>query len=181
MADHQNAMKTGTTIVFVIGTLLAIAGYCMLTFWAKPVLNNAKNSVNWPTVPGVITRSELKHHDSDDGTTYSAAITYRYTVEEDEIHGETVWFGDGYSSSDIGTHQKVVNRYREGAEVEVYYNPNDKFVAVLEPGAVASSYVGYIVSWIMMIIGGVLLLIPMSGWLKFFRSHDSVNQSSPIA
>ena len=173
MNANSKSSSMGTFVILIVGTTLAGIGYCVLTFWAKPVLSNARNSVNWPTVTGVITESELKTHSDSDGTTYSAAITYHYTVDENEIHGDRVWFGDNYSSSDLGQHQKVVSRYPVGDEVDVYYKPDDPFISVLEPGAVFTSYVGFATSWIVILIGFGLLLIPMSGWLKLGKSSET--------
>ena len=160
MKQTVMSSKIGTYVVLAIGTLLAAIGFCMFHFWAKPVLTNARNSSNWPTVLGSITKSELDADTDSDGTTYSADIEYEYAVNGDAYLGEIVWFGDGYSSSARHSHQDIVDRYPVGAQVNVYYKPDDPFIAVLEPGAVASSYAGFILSCVLMVIGLGMLIVP---------------------
>lgn len=161
MSTSLKSCLNGSTMAFGVGTILFAVGYGLLTFWGKPTLQNAKESTTWPTVPGVVTESEVVSHRSDDGTTYSAEVTYRYTVNEKEIHSNTVWFGDNYSSSNRSQFVEIVNRYPVGKEVTVFYKPNDEFIAVLEPGAVFSSYTGCIVAWVFMGLGSVIMLVPM--------------------
>ena len=174
MKTQPSGCMSGRTIAFGVGTIFLVIGYCLLTFWGKPTLENAKNSVNWPTVPGKVTESKIGSHTSDGSTTYSADVTYRYLVEEAEIHSDRVWFGDNYSSSDRTMFERIVNKYPVGKEVKVYYNPDDEFIAVLEPGAVTSSYIGFGMGWGFMGIGFGLLLIPMGRML--FKKRDSAGQ-----
>lgn len=171
MATRSTGLITGTTIALGLGTFFVIAGYCMLTFWGKPTLKNAKDSVDWPTAIGKITESKVGSHTSDGSTTYSADVTYRYTVNDQEIHSDRIWFGDNYSSSNRSTFEKITRKYPIGKEVKVFYMPDDEFVAVLEPGAVTSSYIGFGMGWGFMTIGFGLLLIPIA--TPFFNKKES--------
>lgn len=180
MKPQQSVFTLGSTIVLVIGTVFLIAGYCVLTFWGKPTLKNAKESVNWPTVPGVVTESKVESHSGDDGTTYSADVTYKYTVDETEISSERIWFGDNYSSSNRKQFAKIVSEYPVGIEVTVFYKHDDPFIAVLKPGAVFSSYIGFGLGWGLLVVGGGLLLIPMTGFLKLVRCRSSGRETYPI-
>ncbi len=173
MKPQQSVFTIGSTIVLVIGTIFLIVGYCILAFWGKPTLRNAKESVDWPTVPGVVTESKVGSHRGDDGTTYSADVTYKYTVDDTEISCERIWFGDNYSSSGRSQFVKIVSEYPVGNEVTVFYKPDDPFIAVLKPGPVFSSYIGFGLGWGFLVIGGGLLLIPMSGFLKLGRRRSS--------
>jgi len=175
MKTQLSGCMSGSTIAFGVGTIFLIVGYCLLTFWGKPTLENAKNSVDWPTVQGEVTKSKVGSHTSEDSTTYSADVTYRYLVNETEIHCDRIWFGDNYSTSDRTMFEKIVKKYPVGKEVKVYYNPDDEFIAVLEPGAVTSSYLGFGMGWGFMGIGIALLLIPMGRML--FKKRNSADDN----
>ncbi len=167
MKQHSNSLfTTGSTIVLIVGSVFLIAGYCLLTFWGKLTLDNAKASINWPTVPGEVTESRVDSHRDKDGTTYSAEIVYRYTVDEAEVHSDNVWFGGNYSSSSRGQFEEIVRRYPVGKQVLVYYKPDDIFIAVLEPGAHFTSYIGFVMGWGFLLVGACLLLVPMAGLFR---------------
>ncbi len=170
---NHSAFTMGSTIVLVVGSIFLVVGYCILTFWGKPTLENAKASTNWPTVQGEVTESRVGIHSDEDGTTYSADITYRYTVNETEIHSDNVWFGGDYSSSARSQFEKIVSRYPVGKEVKVFYKPDDIFIAVLEPGTHFSSYIGFAMGWGFLLIGAALLLVPMAGLFRGRKSHDA--------
>lgn len=174
MPNHPSKWITGKTIALLIGVVLLAIGYCILEFWAKPTLQNARESPLWPTVPGKVIESKVGIHQDDDGTTYSADVLYNYSVKGTEIHSERVWFGDNYSSSNRDQFVQIVNRYPVGSEVKVYYKPNDAFISALEPGTHPSSYVGYAIGWGLMICGAIILLVTL-----FTRSIFGGEDHSP--
>lgn len=176
MREQPHLPVTGSTVCLFLGSFFLLGGWLVITFWGKPTLRNAKASVHWPTVEGVITESKLRSKNSDGAPIYSAAITYQYLVNETEIHSNRVWFGDNYSTTDRGLFVNILNKYPVGKKVTVYYKPDDEFIAVLEPGAVTSSYLNYIVGWTLLTIGGGLLLIPMVNLFKTSQ-NDHVTES----
>ena len=92
-------------------------------------LHQAKQSEQWPVVPGKIIRSFVKTSSSEGVTSYSADIKYAYTVQGVEHRSAVVVIG-GHSYSANGT----VKRYPLGKEVSVSYDPGKPGRAVLEPG-----------------------------------------------
>ncbi len=88
---------------------------------------------SFPTTSGQITASEVESHSDSDGTTYGAAITFTYTVNNNLYSSDTWRFG-AWSSSDDDHAREVVGRYPVGQEVTVYYDPDDPESAVLEVG-----------------------------------------------
>lgn len=92
---------------------------------------------SWPTVSGVVTKSEVESHSDSDGTTYSAEISFRYQVNGQANESDTWRFGAG-SSSDSSEARGVVRRYPVGQPVTVHYDPNDPSSAVLEVGVQGS-------------------------------------------
>jgi hypothetical protein len=74
---------------------------------------------------------------SDRGKSRSAVIEYRYTVEGRTYRGGLLSFGKGLFESESTT----LARYPQGAQVDVFYDPKDPALAVLDPGpAPATGY-----------------------------------------
>lgn len=163
--------KLWSLVPLILGVCFLSGGYALLTFWGRPLLETARASSTWPTTPGKITESKVVIESGNDSTTYRPHIVYRYAVDDLEIFGDRVWLGVSYSSSNRSEHQQVVTKYPVGKEVTVYYDPDDVFTSVLEPGVVFSSYLGMIISWVLLLIGSAALLVPMAGWLKL-RQRD---------
>jgi hypothetical protein len=83
----------------ICGLLFAVIGYFVAFTFGKPILDNAKASRDWPSVPGVITRSAVATKRSDGKTMYSFDVVYRYQVEGRELTCNSVFFGGNTSSS----------------------------------------------------------------------------------
>lgn len=104
-------------------------------------------SKNWPTALGVVTDAQVSMHYDDEGTRmYKPEVAYRYDADGLEYNGNKRTFGE-YSSSNRRRAEKIVGQYRPGSQVQVYYNPEDPGVAVLEPGT----------SWVL----AIFLLFPV--------------------
>jgi hypothetical protein len=151
--------KGGPISGLVIGILFSVIG-CFFAFAiGKPILDDAKASRDWPSVPGVITRSAVATKNSGGKTRYRYDVVYRYQVEGRELtcsnvfFGDDVFFGGDVSSRSSDTAYKVTKRYPEGAEVAVYYEPEDPASAVLEPGARWQSYVLFVIGLVFLIVG----------------------------
>jgi len=132
----KSAIKVGKgcllVIIFFIVLMVAMAA---LDGWKR--YKSGKSSQNWPSAEGVILTSEVKTDlgKSDDvDPKYTAAITYRYTVEGYEYTGNRVSFA-GQTFLKKGRADSLVMRYNKGKRVKVYYNPETPHVSVLEAGA----------------------------------------------
>jgi Protein of unknown function (DUF3592) len=150
-----------------LGLLLAIGGYCLVHFVGSPILAHAKASLQWPSVEGIIERSEVTTSHSNvtstsshrkRKTTYHTYVEYAYSVNGTPHTSKVVWFGDDYSSNIRSSHTAVTERYPKGNKVKVFYDPNDPTLAVLEPGAKFSSYVIYVLGWVLASVGALLML-----------------------
>lgn len=119
------------------GLLLCMASLVFqLDHWNDPGL--AEESLSWPSVTGKISSSfvqardfPMPHDDSDDDyetTSYSASVDYSYVVEGKEHHSSQVRYFVGPDA------HETVRKYPSGAQVPVFYNPEDPSSAVLEPG-----------------------------------------------
>jgi len=128
--------------------------------FGKPILEQAKTSEEWPQTPGAILVSELEESRSDEGTRmYSAHVVYRYDLDGGSFESDRVWFGGDYSTSDRSEMSEVVRRYPVGADVMVYYSPDDPSQSVLMPGAYLSSYILFVIGMVFLSVAGLLLLI----------------------
>jgi hypothetical protein len=136
----------GRTVLIVLGVVFLGVGIGIST-WGSSVLKNAKASSSWPIVEGKVVASDVERERSTSGTggerrtstTYKANVFYEYSVDGTKYSSDKVSFGE-YSSSNQRHARQIVNRYRKGKIVQVYYNPGKPDVAVLEPGVSWSSY-----------------------------------------
>jgi hypothetical protein len=94
-------------------------------------LSAARASRLWPSTPGKVTSSQLMIGGSRSSRWYKAQVAYTFAVNGQSYTGEKVFFGDSRFRS-RGKPESVVDRYREGAEVEVFYDPQQPQQAVLE-------------------------------------------------
>jgi len=111
--------------------------------------NKARASTNWPEAEGKIISSSVESHTSEKTgssrdrsrsrggttttTTYKAEVFYEYTVDGKTYNGNRVAYGN-VSTSSPSRARRIVDRYPEGKEISVYYQPDDPEECLLEPG-----------------------------------------------
>ena len=131
-------------------SIFVVVGLVLMGFGINS-LSRASDSESWPSAEGVVISSEVEGHRSrDSGTTYSAEILYDYVVNGETLSGNSIKFGE-VSTGNSSNARRYVNKYREGKTVKVYYNEEDPYEAVLEPGVHAST-------WFMPVFGAVFAL-----------------------
>lgn len=90
-------------------------------------------SRHFPAATGTIISSEVTtHHTSKGGTSYNAAVTYRFTVDGKYFEGSRIRFGMTVSSRSYAT--SIVNAHPSGSTVQIFYNPANPQESVLSPG-----------------------------------------------
>jgi hypothetical protein len=112
------------SLFIVIG--LVVAGFGVLT------LIKSWRSEKWPVTNGVILTATMQAHSGEHGDTYSAAVTFDYSVEGVKYTGNKLAIGAMSSSTSYA--QSVLNRYPVGKTVTVHYSPANPAEAVLETG-----------------------------------------------
>jgi hypothetical protein len=137
----------------IIGPIFLVVGAVVAFYFGKPIVDNAKASLKWPTVEGRVTVSTVERKRSSDSTTYAANVGYDYEVDGEKRMGDTVWFGGNFSSSNSGLARETVDKYPAGSQVRVYYNPEDPDQSVLEPGAFWTTYMVYGIGLLLFGIG----------------------------
>jgi hypothetical protein len=114
-------------------SLFALVGIGVMA-WGFSEVYTANCSKGWPQADGTILSSEIgQHSGGEGGTTYSADISYEFTVNGETIKGSRVRFGE-VTLGNQGVASKIVNKYKPGTKVKIHYNPKDPYDSVLEPG-----------------------------------------------
>ena len=150
-------------ILAIIITFVGV-GVCI---WGIGTLGKAKASSAWPTTGGKVITSKVEKHKKTSGstrkrrrsTTYKAQVLYEYTVDGIRYSSKKVSFGE-YSSSNPTHARQIINRYPEGKNVKVYFNPDKPNVSVLEPGVSLWSYMPLGIGAVFIIVGVFKFLGP---------------------
>ena len=113
--------------------LFAVVGGAMLfPLGIKPIARTL-DAESWTPTPCKVLRAEVRSHDSDDGTTYSAYILYQYESGGQTYKADRYDFMGGSSSGYEGK-ARVVAQYQAAANPVCYVNPKRPSEAVLKRG-----------------------------------------------
>ena len=113
----------------------------------------------WPAAMGTVTTSYLEQrHSSEGGYTNYPVVGYSYQVSGQAYQGAKLAPGPEVGGTGAG---KVVARYPAGAQVMVFYNPQNPSDAVLERKAPAQWLM-----WLLLVIFDCALcgIIPVLWW-----------------
>ena len=103
----------------------------------------------WSSAMGTVLASYLERRSSSDGLTNYPVVQYSYQVGGQPYQGAKIAPGMEVGGTGAG---KVVNRYPQGAQVMVFYDPNNPSDAVLEKKAPAQWLM-----WLLLVIFDVML------------------------
>jgi hypothetical protein len=97
---------------------------------------------------------------------YSPDVIYEYSVNNEPYTGSRIKSIDG-STSSYSSVQKTLQKYAEGKEIDVYYNPETPEISMLEPGA---GFFTYLIKYapLLFCLVGILIL------LKFLKMAGAV-------
>lgn len=96
----------------------------------------SRDSNDWPSVPGLVTRSGLESHRNHVGarkrTEFDVDVSYEYVVGDTVYRNDVVRFDQG----ELSTNRKelLVSSYPVGRRVEVFYDPDEPDQSVLVRG-----------------------------------------------
>lgn len=112
----------------------------------------------WPKAQGTVVVSEMLENESDDiessSTMYQAKVVTEYQVKGRNYHLNEVYVGQSGSwSSDFRSVSRLVKRYRKGSRVTLHYQPDQPWVATLEPGVKPWTYAFLIVDTLFVCMG----------------------------
>jgi len=130
-------------VVFFFGIFFAVGFGFFYGMFLRPMIR-IEQAKDWPEVPcTVINDSRVKSHRSDDSTTYSIDILYKYTFDGREHKSNRYSFFTG-SSSGYESKKAVVKAHPKGRKTVCYVNPADPTEAVLERGYTTDMWLGLI-------------------------------------
>ncbi len=155
----MKADKTVWLVLLLLGGIFTTVGVVVGLFVARPMLNNARATEQWPQTDGEVLESSLQESQGDDGILYSAHVVYRYALDGGEFESSRIWYGGQYSTGDRSEIFEVVKRFPVGSSVTVYYSPDKPSESVLIPGTFVVSQVLSIIGFIFLAVGGFLLLL----------------------
>ena len=114
----------------------------------------------WPATMGTVNASylERRRSSSDSGSTNYPVVHYSYQVGRQAYQGTKIAPGPEVGGTGAG---KVVDRYPAGAQVMVFYNPQNPSDAVLETRAPAQWLMWLILAIFDCVLCGV---IPIVWW-----------------
>lgn len=152
-AQEPGKLSLTATLLSGAGTLLLVVGGVTLA--------NELDTRRWPAVAGRLLVSEVTsetsrqvHAASGRGVTqthYTATIAYEYTVDGTEFVGTRVSTADVDHPVEDET-AAIVTQYPAGTQTDVYYDPDDASMAVLDNDMAGSGYR-------IMGLGGLLVVV----------------------
>ena len=131
---RETKPQSGRTGVILFGLIFSIAGLAMLKPITIDPLTKTHDAKRWLSTPAIVISSKVKSHSSDNGTTYSVYIAYRYTVDGESYVGDRYTFVGG-SSSGYDSKAAIVSQYPVGREFNVFVNPDDPSASVIRRDA----------------------------------------------
>ena len=160
--------EPGHRVMYILGPAILVGG---LIGWGAALLEyrTSLRSAAWPSVTGVVRASEVetsiqRRSSGPNRTSYLFSLRYEYTVDSQTYEGDRIRFG-GYGDGTREFADAAVARFPVGAEVTVYYDPDDPGEAVLERGANTSAAITPF---------AVLVLLPVGlGLFLFNRPRHS--------
>lgn len=154
-------MKFGSVAIISIFGLVWSAVTLVAVFSIGCGIFSGLHSRSFLEAQGRVIKSTIKvgSTSTKGGTrpTYSAEISYKYTVNGENLNGTRIQYGQmGNSSSDLA--QSYVKRFPEGASVPVYYEGSDPSNSVLVRGVEPQT-------WAVMLFVVPFVLVMLGIWI----------------
>jgi Protein of unknown function (DUF3592) len=160
----------------------------------RDTISEAKESETWPSVPGVITDSEItsyvRTNNGKSQTMYSAEVKAVYEVDGKQYSTSMINLAGSSSTSVRSSVQTKVQKYPKGAAVVVFYDPEYPDRAVLEPGMPLLFWILRIAPLVLLAFAALMIirtilkltgLVTALGFLAAKRKKKSAAVQSPSA
>ncbi|MHC5540007.1 DUF3592 domain-containing protein [Singulisphaera rosea] len=139
-----------------LGAIIIIAAAPVSGYFLGQAFLTARASVNWPTVPGVLTQAKVR----DPGIGgFHADVVYIYTVAGRQFAGTRIRASDGEHKQREGAEQ-ALRGLAPGQQVTVHYDPADPGRSLLQTGAGFQEYAQLFVP-VGMLSYGIYLLVSL--------------------
>lgn len=141
---------------YLVALVMALLGGVFLIMPLQAYFSTA-GSENWPTVHGIITRSEVVTSMVSSGArgssiNYTLYIEYQYSVNSNKYTSTRI-------SMTTYNIQEVQKKYPLNSEAVIYYNPHDHKTALLIPGDKPLDQDQWFVWGIVCVVFGIAVLI----------------------
>jgi len=111
----------------IILGLFTAAGI-ITTLWGWSVIVKARKSASWPSVAGKIVRSETEAENDN----MLPDIRFSYTIDGKDYQKLIEFPASTTPTQEFS--KDYTKRFPQGADVKVFYNPDNHQQAILEPG-----------------------------------------------
>lgn len=158
LSKKGGSSKGGLGCAFAFLLLFGTFG---LLFLFPVVFLPAKNVVDardWEQAACTVLASEVESHSSDDGTTYSVEVRYRFTHDGRTYEGDRYDFYNVSSGGREGK-EEVVRSMPPGSEIPCWFDPQDPERSVVQRELSWASLIGLVPLFFVLIgYGGAFLL-----------------------
>ncbi len=110
--------------------------------FVKP-LQRQNAAKRWTPLDAVVTKSKVRSHSSDDGTTYSVYVAYKYKFKDRDLEGDRYEF-TGMSSSGYDSKKRIVAQFPPGKSFKLYVDPENPVESVINRDVGGALYFGLI-------------------------------------
>lgn len=139
-------------IIAVFGLILVVLNFFMYRSITESQ-NREKAAQTWPTTTGTIGTSEARtHRHSGRQSAPFPHVTYTYEVNGKTYHSSNIMPGGEIGGLNV---QSTLARYPQGAQVTVYYDPQNPKDAVLE----ASNKTVSKAIWLMLVAMNIIVCV----------------------
>lgn len=142
--------------ILLVCLLFIISGIVLLLLFIN-FYKKSKDSIKWSRTKGQISNAYLDKFNDSNSASYRVQVKYSYTVADKVYSSKRKYYGDYLLSSFYWSTKKLVDKYKIGDTIDVYYNPQNPKDAVLEQGVHFSVIEFFIASLVCFSIGGVLI------------------------
>src|SRR5210317_956366 len=102
-----------------IGISLILVGSIWF-LWSLYSLWKSRESENWNITTGIITKSKV-FEPYRKGNPSAPIVHYEYSINGKTYKSDRIFWGNVHTSGTLDAAQKVVDKYKEGTKVTVYY------------------------------------------------------------
>jgi hypothetical protein len=160
MPDISSIMQNTMGSMFTLITLALGAVSVVLIVFGFAATRTPGKSKDWPTVTGQVLASTITYRSGSRGSRSPYPfVMYTYQVAGQQYQSQRIYFGSEVGGSAM---TGVIKKYPIGAQIPVYYNPQNPADAVLEHSSPASK----VLIW----IGLILIAVAAATYFmpKFF-------------